>query len=114
MRDYVYGVGWSETDYKDRRRSKRVPVLRPVTYRDEKFGETSSMILDLCVDGAYIESPVVPVDSLIEIEFALIHNRLIKARAVVRYIQLGRGMGVEFLDITAENRDHIQLFVQNF
>ncbi len=114
MRDYVYGVGWSETDYKDRRRSKRVPVLRPVTYRDEKFGETCSMILDLCVDGAYIESPIVPVDSLIEIEFALINNRTIQASAVVRYIQLGRGMGVEFLDISPENKDHIRLFVQSF
>lgn len=98
----------------ERRRSRRIPVLRPVTYVDGQFGETRSLMLDLSVGGAYIESPVVACGSQIEIEFNLINGFNVRAAAVVRYVILGTGMGIEFQNLSDENSRHIQEFIESF
>jgi c-di-GMP-binding flagellar brake protein YcgR len=98
----------------DRRRFKRVPVLRPAKYRDGKFGETKSLILDLSEGGAYIESPVVPEGSQIELEFNLVDGYKVRAVGVVRYLLLGTGMGVEFQQISDQDRRRIAEFVDGF
>ena len=98
----------------DRRRFKRVPVLRPAMYRDGKFGETKSLILDLSEGGAYVESPVVPEGSLIELEFNLVDGYRIKVTGVVRYLLLGTGMGVEFQEISDQDRRRIAEYVEGF
>lgn len=98
----------------ERRRFRRIPVLRPVTYVDGQFGETKSLMLDLSVGGAYIESPVVASGSEIEIEFNLINGFNVRAAAVVRYVILGTGMGIEFQNLSDENRRHIQEFIESF
>ena len=98
----------------DRRRFKRVPVLRPAIYRDGKFGETKSLILDLSEGGAYVESPVVPEGSLIELEFNLVDGYRIKAVCIVRYLLLGTGMGVEFHQISDQDRRRIAEYVESF
>ena len=98
----------------DRRHFKRVPVLRPAKYRDLKFGETQSLILDLSEGGAYIESPVVPEGSRIELEFDLVNGYRVRAVCVVRYLLLGTGMGVEFQEISDRDRSRIAEFVAGF
>ena len=98
----------------ERRRFKRVPVLRPATYRDAKFGETKSLILDLSEGGAYVESPVVPEGSRIEMEFNLVDGYRVQVVAVVRYLLLGTGMGVEFKQISDQDRRRIAAFVETF
>ena len=98
----------------DRRRFKRVPVLRPAKYLDGKFGETKSLILDLSEGGAYVESPVVPEGSRIELEFDLVDGYRVRAVGVVRYLLLGTGMGVEFQQISDQDRRRIAEFVENF
>ena len=97
----------------ERRRHKRAPVLRPVKYFSAAFGETSSTILDLGEGGAYIESPVVPVGSEIEVEFPLVSGHTVRAAAVVRYTVLGAGMGVEFIRISDEDRAQIAALVES-
>ena len=83
-------------------------------YRDGKFGETKSLILDLSEGGAYVESPVVPEGTRIELEFNLVDGYRIQAVAIVRYLLLGTGMGVEFQQISEQDRRRIAEFVENF
>jgi PilZ domain-containing protein len=98
----------------ERRQFKRIPVLRPVMYRDERYGETKSKILDLSIGGAYIESPVLPQGSEIELEFELINGHMVRVTAIVRYIVLGTGMGVEFQRLSDEDRVQINDFIERF
>ena len=98
----------------ERRRFKRIPVLRPVLYITEKFGETPSHILDLSVGGAYIESPVVPEGTAIELEFPLVNGYRVRARAIVRHVMLGAGMGVEFEELSDEAFEQIAALVSSF
>jgi hypothetical protein len=98
----------------ERRRFKRAAVLRPVKYVSKKFGETSSLILELSCGGAYIESPVVPVGSEIEMEFDLMDGHTVRATALVRYVMLGAGMGVEFQVISEEDKAQIGKLVEGF
>jgi hypothetical protein len=114
LRDYIKNEEAGDPGHEERRRARRVPVFRPVTYFSVRFGETQSRILDLSVGGAYIESPVVPAGSEIELEFSLVGGYQVRAVAVVRYVVLGSGMGVEFIRMTEESRSHIEGFVNSF
>lgn len=114
MHEGTHTRGSSEVEFTERRRFKRAPVLRPVKYLSKEFGETSSLILELSCGGAYIESPVVAIGSEIEMEFNLMDGHTVKATALVRYIVLGAGMGVEFQTITEEDRAQIGRFVEGF
>ncbi len=114
MRETLSKIYSGDFKCSDRRRFKRVPVLRPAKYRDGKFGETKSLILDLSEGGAYIESPVVPEGTRIELEFNLVDGYRVQAVGVVRYLLLGTGMGVEFEEISDQDRRRIAEFVENF
>ena len=114
MHDIFKGKDSGEFGCLDRRHFNRVPVLRPAKYRDGRFGETESLILDLSEGGAYIESPVVPEGSLIELEFDLVDGYRVRAVCVVRYLLLGTGMGVEFQQISDQDRRRIAEFVAVF
>jgi c-di-GMP-binding flagellar brake protein YcgR len=114
MHDTRYSGDVPNLKFVERRRYKRAPVLRPVLYKHELYGETESMILDLSVGGAYIESPVVPEGSKIDVTFPLVNGHVVRARAVVRYLVLSRGMGVEFEQISEEDRLQVAEFVDGF
>jgi hypothetical protein len=88
--------------------------VRPVKYLTSEFGETSSLVLELSCGGAYIESPVVAVGSEIEMEFNLMDGHAVRVTAVVRYVILGAGMGVEFESISEEDKAQIERFVRGF
>ncbi|HEX8089133.1 MAG TPA: PilZ domain-containing protein, partial [Blastocatellia bacterium] len=70
--------------------------------------------LELSCGGAYIESPVVAVGSEIEMEFNLMEGHAVRATAIVRYVVLGAGMGVEFEVISEEDKAQIERFVKGF
>ncbi len=114
MHDTLQNRDSYEFRYPDRRRFKRIPVLRPAKYRDGKYGETESLILDLSEGGAYIESPVVPEGSRIELEFNLVNGYRVRVVGIVRYLLLGTGMGVEFQEISDQDRRRIAEFVAGF
>ena len=117
MRDYIYGDAELIQDNLgiwDFRLYQRIPVLRPVNYIDARFGETSGLMLNLSLGGAYIESAVVPLGSEIELEFALFDRYTVHAKAVVRHFSLNTGMGVEFKRLSSEDRHQITRFISNF
>jgi c-di-GMP-binding flagellar brake protein YcgR len=114
LHEGIYSRDSREVEFTDRRRFKRVPVVRPVKYLSENFGETSSLILELSCGGAYIESPVVAVGSEIKMEFNLADGHTVRATATVRYVLLGAGMGVEFGAISEEDKAQIERFVKGF
>lgn len=114
MHEDTYRRGSREVGFIERRRFKRIPALRPVKYLSKNFGETISLVLELSCGGAYIESPVVPEGSEIEMEFNLIDGYTVRATAVVRYIILGAGMGVSFEIISEEDKAQIARFVESF
>lgn len=114
MHEGLHGRGSHEVDFTERRRFKRVPVVMRVKYLSKEFGETSSLVLELSCGGAYIESPVVAVGSQIDIEFNLIDGHTVRASAIVRYVILGTGMGVEFEVISDEDKAQIERFVKGF
>jgi len=114
LHEGTYGKGSPEVVFTERRRFRRVPVLRRVKYFSDKFGETNSLILDLSCGGAFIESPVVPGASQIELEFNLIDGYAVRAYAVVRYVMMGTGMGVEFQSVSEEDSARISNFVEGF
>ena len=114
LHERTYSGGSTGVEFTERRRFKRIPVLRPVKYISKEFGETSSLVLELSYGGAYIESPVVAVGSEIEMEFNLMDGHTVRATAIVRYVLLGAGMGVEFEVISEEDKAHIERFVKGF
>lgn len=114
LHDYIKDEQTGELAHDERRRARRVPVFRPVTYFSVRFGETQSRILDLSTSGAYIESPVVPGGSEIELTFSLVGGYQVHAVAIVRYVVLGSGMGVEFIRMAEESRAQIESFVNSF
>ncbi|HKG21737.1 MAG TPA: PilZ domain-containing protein [Blastocatellia bacterium] len=117
MRDYLYGdveIIQDNLGIWDFRLYRRIPILRPVKYIDAKFGETNSMMANLSLGGAYIESPVVPMGSEIEMEFALFDRYTVHATGVVRHFSLNTGMGVEFKQVRAEDRHQITRFINIF
>jgi hypothetical protein len=116
VRDYIYGDAEFIQDNPgiwDFRLCRRIPVLRPVTYVDARFGETGGMMLNLSLGGAYIESAVVPLGSEIELEFSLFDRYAVRAKAVVRHFSLNTGMGVEFKRLSAEDRHQITRFINS-
>jgi c-di-GMP-binding flagellar brake protein YcgR len=114
LHERTYSGGSAGVEFTERRRFKRIPVVRPVKYLSKEFGETSSLVLELSYGGAYIESPVVAVGSQIEMEFSLMDGHTVRATAIVRYVLLGAGMGVEFQLISDEDKAQIERFVKGF
>jgi hypothetical protein len=117
VRNYIYGdaeIIQDSLGIWDFRLYRRLPILRPVKYIDAKFGETNSMMVNLSLGGAYIESPVVPLGSEIELEFGLFDRYTVHASAVVRHFSLNTGMGVEFKRLRAEDRHQITRYINSF
>lgn len=62
---------------------------------------------DVSLEGLFIEaSKLWPVDSRAEIDF-LVREGQIRAEAVVRNAQMGRGLGLKFIALHDEDRPHL-------
>ena len=95
----------------DKRRYPRTSIDTEVWIgQDGIFTRTKERLTNLSVGGAFIESAeTFSVGSLLNLRFQLSPgDGFITCTAIVRNLQVGRGVGVEFLDLSRLNRMHIQ------
>ena len=90
--------------------------LRTETWlgQDGVFTSTQRMLRDLSEGGAYIEtSEQFPVGSVLSLRFTLPgSDAMISCAVFVRNVREGgRGLGVEFLDLSRDVREHLRAFV---
>ena len=79
------------------------------------FTRTDEILRDLSVGGAFVQShQVFPVGSILSFRFKVPNAlNLIHCTAIVRNMELGNGIGVEFLDLSGESRRQVELFIDN-
>lgn len=95
----------------EKRKSQRVSLLNEISYR---AGDRviRKRLVDLSVDGIFIDTPdPLPVGARIALDFTLPNKRSIHADGRVRYHHKGVGMGIQFTDLTAADREAIEDFV---
>jgi len=62
-------------------------------------------ISDISEGGAYIDTlNPCPIGTLIRMKFKISDNNELRLKAVVRNSMVGMGMGVEFIDLTADQK----------
>ena len=75
------------------------------------FTRTMARLSDVSLGGAQIRTAEVhQVGSVLSLRFAL-GSDYITCAAIVRYIRLGNGFGVQFLDLSHEDRDKLEAFL---
>jgi len=83
--------------------------------QDGIFTRTPETLRDLSEGGAFVETEQrFPIGSILNLRFKLPRtNDLISCTVSVRNLRGGTGLGVEFLDLSAEDREQIRCFVEN-
>ncbi len=107
-------IGVERKLVKDSRRSVRVNFTTEVWLgQDGVFTRTNERFGVLSVHGAFLElRHGFPIDSVLNLKFALPGNDgFITCTARVRNSRPGGGIGIEFLDLSPENRARIVTFV---
>ena len=79
------------------------------------YTRTEQFIRDLSVGGAFVESlQVFPIGSILNFRFKVPDvTNLITCTAIVRNMEVGRGLGVEFLDLSRECSRYVEEFVES-
>ena len=82
--------------------------------QDGIFTKTQRMLGDLCEGGAFVETPEgYGIGSVLSLRFMLPGSRyLISCAAAVRNLRNGVGLGVQFLDISEDDRLLVAAFVR--
>lgn len=82
--------------------------------QDGIFTRMNERLDNLSVGGAFVESQqVYSVGSVLSLRFKLpASSNFITSLAIVRNVQPSRGFGLEFLDISAENRSQIEAYIE--
>ena len=83
--------------------------------QDGIFTRTPVMLRDLSEGGAFVETEQrFPIGSILNLRFKLpAASHLISCTVSVRNLRGGAGLGVEFLDISPEDRQQVRFFVEN-
>lgn len=69
--------------------------------------DETSRVLDLSPGGLFIETHCpTPIGAEAHLEF-LVQEGQIRAKAVVRHVELGRGLGLKFKAISETDRSHL-------
>lgn len=79
------------------------------------FNRLKGHLETLSAGGAFLKTvAVLPINMHLEMRFRL-HDtgEYISCRAIVRNVKSGEGCGVEFQDISAEDRQRIRAYVEN-
>ena len=98
----------------ERRRQHRTSVRTTVWIgQDGIFASSPVWILDLSEAGAFIEGiPAYAVGAVLSLRFRLPDDGSeVICTAIVRHTRGGRGLGVEFLDLTPETVLHLRQFI---
>jgi c-di-GMP-binding flagellar brake protein YcgR len=106
----------NQRDNAQRRKDKRINSSHLVDYSTGPV-EFSKLSKTLSAGGIYIATPLpLPIDTKIfmRIHFDQQAEECINVEGVVRYVQPKRGMGIKFLNLSAEDRKRIQTRVENY
>jgi c-di-GMP-binding flagellar brake protein YcgR len=101
----------SETSPQDKRKHIRVPFIQEV----EIIGLGMRRSMDLSVGGMYLETMTsFPVGTLLDLRFKLVDSdpNPITVQALVVYQQETVGLGLSFVNLSPQNRDRIQKYVE--
>ena len=81
--------------------------------QDGFFTRTTECLSNVSVGGAFIATAQgFPVGAIVGLRFALGPAFFINSTVIIRNVNPGQGIGVEFLDISPENRHRLQVFIQ--
>jgi hypothetical protein len=96
-----------KTQFLSRRHYRRVANPQGVwVYWRCGRNEDTSRVRDIGIGGAFIETKkVLPVDGTVELNF-LVEDGGIAAKAAVRYVMSGVGMGLQFKNVRTEDQGH--------
>jgi hypothetical protein len=76
--------------------------------------EDTSRVKDLSVGGLFIETlKACPVDATVELHF-LVEDGEITARATVRFIKPGSGLGLQFKTVRSEDQKRFAAMIKRF
>jgi uncharacterized protein (TIGR02266 family) len=91
----------------DKRRASRSGLLVEVRYEGAGV-RAQTRISDISQTGVFVEtiSPQ-PVGSKVSLFFSLPGGHSVQAEGVVRQVQPGIGMGIEFVDLKSEDAEYI-------
>lgn len=93
---------------KEQRRAARSGLLIEVSF-DGAGTHAQTRISDISETGVFVEtlqSP--PLGSVVHLKFSLPGGHAVEADGVVKHIQRGIGMGVEFLELKPEDAKYIR------
>jgi len=78
------------------------------------FTRTGEYMRDLSIGGAFVQSrQVFPIGSILNLRFKIPNvTNFINCTGIVRNMEVGDGMGVQFLDLSGENLRQVELYVQ--
>jgi PilZ domain len=82
--------------------------------QDGIFTRTDELLRDVSVGGAYLQSrQVFPIGSVLNFRFKIPNvTNFVSCTAIVRNMEVGGGIGVQFLDLSGENRKLIEQYVE--
>ncbi len=90
-----------------RRHHKRVDDPHGVwIYWRSGRSEDTSRVRDISVGGVFIETKkILPIDAAVELNF-LVEEGGVLAKAAVRYVLPGVGVGLQFKNVRTEDQEH--------
>lgn len=82
--------------------------------QDGIFTRTDECLRDLSVGGAFVESrQVFPIGSILNFRFKVPNvTNFVTCTAIVRNMEIGRGLGVQFLDLSGENFRQVAEYIE--
>ena len=101
--------------YENLRRHRRVGLRTELWIgQDGIFTRTDELLEDLSIGGAFVQSrQVYPTGSILSFRFKVPNvSSFISCTAIVRNMEVGRGLGVQFLDLSGENLRHVEQYIE--
>lgn len=96
----------------ERRNSRRITFFCEAQLEGIDVSHAHVRLADLSTEGAFVDArSVLPPGAATNLRFTLL-GQDVTARAEVRYSMPGMGMGLRFVDLSAETRDLIARFVE--
>lgn len=82
--------------------------------QDGIFTRTGELLRDLSIGGAFVQSgQVYPIGSILNFRFKMPNvANFVSCTAIVRNMEVGNGLGVQFLDLSGENLRHVEQYVE--
>ena len=105
----------STSMYDHLRKNRRVSLRTELWIGQEGiYTRTDEFLQDLSIGGAFVQShQIFPVGSILNLRFKLPDvTSFVACTAIVRNMEVDIGLGVEFLDLSLENRRQIGEYIE--